>query len=443
MAIALDRLPPQSVEAEQSVLGAMLIEKDAILRASEILDPAAFYRDAHRKIFEAILSLNERSEAVDVVTVTEELRRRNQLEEAGGVAYLTTLANLVPTAANVEFYARIVEEKGVLRRLIQASSEIARRAYEGQEEIEDLLDGAEHLIFNLVQRRQRGYVALKEVLVETYERLAGLFAQQGQITGLPTGFKDFDRLTSGLHPSELLIIAARPAQGKTAFCLNIACNVALHQKVGVGIFSLEMSREQLAMRMLSAEANIDGQRLRSGDLKDREWNKLNEAFARLNEAPILIDDTPNIHLMDLRAKARRMKSEHQVGLIIVDYLQLINHSRSRIENRQQEISEISRSLKSLARELQVPVIALSQLSRAVEQRQDKRPMLSDLRESGSLEQDADLVAFIYHNPENGPDSKVVEIIIAKHRQGPTGSIHLCFLKETGVFGSLDKRFQPA
>ncbi len=442
MAIALDRVPPQSVEAEQSVLGSMLIEKDAILRATEILDPGAFYRDAHRKIFEAILSLHERSEAVDIVTVTEELRRRNQLEEVGGVGYLTTLANLVPTAANVEFYARIVEEKGVLRRLIQASSEIARRAYEGQDEIEDLLDGAEHLIFNLVQRRQRGCVPLKDVLAETFERLADLYARQGQVTGIPTGFEDLDNLTSGLHPSELVIIAARPAQGKTAFCLNIACNVALTQRIGVGIFSLEMSREQLAMRMLSTEAKINGQRLRSRNLTDQEWNKVTRTFANLNDAPIFIDDTPNIPLMELRAKARRMKAEHGIGLIIVDYLQLIHHSRSRAENRQQEISEISRSLKSLARELQVPVIALSQLSRAVEQRQDKRPMLSDLRESGSLEQDADLVAFIYHNPENGPDNNVVELIVAKHRNGPIGSVFFCFLKEIGVFGRLDRRFQP-
>ncbi len=439
MDLPVERVPPQSLEAEQAVLGSMLIEREAIYRAAEILEPAAFYRDAHRLIFEAIIALTERSEAVDVVTVSEELRRRNQLETVGGVGYLTTLANLVPTTANVEHYARIVADKAVLRRLINTASEIARRAFEGQEDVDELLDGAERLIFRIAQGyRFRGYVPLKDVLVETYDRLEQLYTHKGQLTGLPTGFSDLDRLTSGLHPSELFIVAARPAQGKTAFCLNIACHVAVRRKVPVGVFSLEMSRDTLALRMLAAEARVDGQRLRSGEMSDEEWKRLIRAFGRLSEAPILIDDTPNIPLLELRGKARRMKAEHNVGLLIIDYLQLIQ-GRARSENRQQEISEISRSLKALARELQIPVIALSQLSRAVEQRQDKRPMLSDLRESGSLEQDADLVAFIYHNPDNGADN-VVELILAKHRNGPTGSIKLCFLKEIGLFGSLDKRF---
>lgn len=442
MALPIDRLPPQNIEAEQSVLGSMLIEREAIVRVVEFLDEDAFYRDVHRKIFEAMLYLFEHSEAVDIVTVTEELRRRGHLDEAGGIAYLTSLANQVPTAANVEYYARIVEAKGALRRLIQASGEVARQAFEGQDDLEEILDRAENLIFAVAQRRRlRGYVPLRQVLVETYERLEHLYANQGQITGVPTGFRDLDRITSGLHPSDLLILAARPAQGKTALCLNIACNAAVRKKIGVGIFSLEMSREQVAMRMLCAEAKVDGHRLRNGTLTDDEWSRLTRVLARLSEAPILIDDTPNITLMEIRAKARRMKTEQGIGLLIVDYLQLI-HGRHRTENRQQEISEISRSLKALAREIQVPIIALSQLSRAVEQRQDKRPMLSDLRESGSLEQDADLVAFIYHNPE-AQEQNVIELIIAKHRNGPTGSVNLLFLKESGVFGSLEKRFQQA
>lgn len=443
MTVPIDRLPPQNIEAEQAVLGAMLIERDAILRALEFLNGEDFYRELHGKIFDAAVSLFEHSEAVDIVTVTEELRRRGHLDEVGGIPYLTSLANLVPTAANVEHYARIVETKAALRRLIQASGEVARQAYDGQEDVDDVLDRAENLIFAVAQRRRlRGYVPLRQVLMETYERLEDLYAHQGQITGVPTGFNDLDKLTSGFSPSDLIILAARPAQGKTALCLNIACNVALRKKIGVGIFSLEMSREQVAMRMLCAEAKLDGHRLRNVTLTDDEWGRLTRALARLSEAPILVDDTPNISVMELRAKARRMKTEHGIGLLVVDYLQLI-HGRNRAENRQQEISEISRSLKALAREIQVPVIALSQLSRAVEQRQDKRPMLSDLRESGSLEQDADLVAFIYHNPEAGAETNVIELIIAKHRNGPIGSINLLFLKESGVFGSLEKRFQPA
>lgn len=441
MVMPIDRLPPQSLEAEQSVLGSMLIEKDAILRATDILEPASFYRDAHRKIFEAIVRLSERSEAVDIITVTEELRRRGELEDVGGIATITSLANMVPTAANVDHYARIVEEKAVLRRLIEAASEIARRAYAGEEEVDELLDRAEHMIFAVAQRRRvRGYVPLREVLIDTYEHIGYLYANKGSITGIPTGFTELDEMTSGLHPSELIIVAARPSQGKTALCLNIACHAAVRKKVPVAIFSLEMSRGQLAQRMLCAEAHVNGHRLRTGLLTDDDWSRLARALGRLSDAPIFIDDTPNIPLMELRAKARRMKAEHDIGLVIIDYLQLMQ-GRGRPESRQQEISEVSRSLKSLARELQVPVLALSQLSRAVEQRQDKRPLLSDLRESGSIEQDADLVAFIYHNPE-GQDPNVVELIVAKQRNGPTGSVQLVFLKDVGKFVNLEKRLQP-
>lgn len=441
MAMPIDKLPPQNLEAEQSVLGAMLIERDAILRAMDILEPDCFYRDAHRKIFEAIVSLMERSEAVDIITVTEELRRRGTLEDVGGVAALSHLANVVPTAANVEYYARIVEEKAVLRKLIHAASEIARQVYQGEDDVDDIMDKAENLIFNVAQRRRvRSYVALRDVLIDAYEQIESLYANKGQITGVPTGFIEFDDMTSGLHESELIIIAARPSQGKTALCLNIACHAAVRRKVPTAIFSLEMSREQLAQRMLCAEAGVNGHRLRTGTLTEDDWKRLSRALGWLSQAPMFIDDTPNISLMELRAKARRMKAEHDIGLIIVDYLQLM-HTRGRAESRQQEISEISRSLKALARELQVPVLALSQLSRAVEQRQDKRPQLSDLRESGSIEQDADVVGFIYHNPE--AEDNVIELIVAKQRNGPTGSVPLVFLKDIGKFVNLERRLQPA
>lgn len=443
MSLLLERVPPQSVEAEMSVLGSMLIEREALLRAVELLTPESFYREAHRRIFDAMCALSERGEAVDLITVTEELRRRGDLEDVGGVAYLTSLANAVPTAANVEYYARIVEEKALLRRLIAAASEIARQAYDAQDEADQILDRAENIIFEVAQRRRvQGYTPLKEVLIAAYEHIERLLATRGKITGVPTGFADLDALTSGLHPSELVILAARPSQGKTAFCLNVACHAAVRHGIGVGIFSLEMSKEQLGLRMLCSEAHINSQRLRTGSLAEDDWPRLSRALSRLAEAPVFIDDTANISLLELRAKARRLKAEHNVGLIIVDYLQLIQ-ARSRPENRQQEVSEISRSLKALARELEVPILALSQLSRAVEQRQDKRPVLSDLRESGSLEQDADVVAFLYHGPDGGqgPENNVVELIVAKQRNGPTGSIQLVFLKEVGKFVNLEKRLQ--
>lgn len=433
MALPIDKVPPQNLDAEQSVLGSMLIEKEAIVRVMEIIEGESFYRDAHRKIFDAIASLLDQGEAVDIITVTEELRRCGEIENVGGVSYVTSLANAVPTAANVEHYARIVEEKGVMRRLLQAASEISRRVYEGQEEVEDLLDQAEHMIFDIAQRRRvRGYIPLRDVLVETYERLELIYSKKGNVTGLPTGFSDLDDITSGLHPSELVILAARPSQGKTALSLNVACSTAMKRKIPVAIFSLEMSRDQLAQRMLCAVAGVNGHRLRTGLLGDEDWTSLARALGWLSEAPILIDDTPSITVMELRGRARRMKVEHNIGLIIVDYLQLM-HTRSRAENRQQEISEVSRSLKALARELQVPVLALSQLSRAVEQRQDRRPQLSDLRESGAIEQDADVVIFIYQSPEQAGDN-LIELVIAKQRNGPIGSVRLRFMKDTGKFG---------
>ncbi|EKP94791.1 replicative DNA helicase [Thermaerobacter subterraneus] len=430
-----DRVPPQNVEAEQSVLGAILIDREALARVLEILEPSHFYREAHQRIFEVATELFERGEAVDTITLSEALRQRGWLERVGGLTYLTSLANAVPTAANAEHYARIVEEKALLRRLVAAATDIARRAYEGQDPAEEQLDAAEQAIFAIAQdRRRQGYAAIRDVLVDTFEHIERLYLHQGETIGVPTGFRDLDSMLAGLHPSELIILAARPSQGKTTLALNMVAHAAAHG-YPVGVFSLEMSRDQLAMRLLAAEARLNQQRLRTGMLAEDDWPRLTDAIGRLSELPVFIDDTPNLSIMEVRARARRMKAEHDIGLLVLDYLQLM-HTRGRAESRQQEISEISRSLKALARELKVPVLALSQLSRAVEQRQDRRPQLSDLRESGAIEQDADVVLFIYHNPEDAAEN-VVEIIVAKQRNGPTGSVKLYFLKEFGRFGNLD------
>lgn len=440
MALALDRLPPQNLEAEQAVLGAMLIEREAALKALEILEPEAFYREAHRHIFEVVAHLVDRNEPVDVVTVAEELRRRGVLEECGGAPYVTGLANAVPTAANVEYYARLVEDRAILRRIITVTREIAQRAYEAAQPAEELLDEAEQQIFSISRRiKVRTFTSLKEILYRTYEHLETLYAHRDRVIGVPTGLMDLDELTAGLQPSDLIILAARPAQGKTALALHIAAHCALKRKIPVALFSLEMSGEQVAMRLISHESRIDGQKLRTGLLDEEDWLKITRAIARLSEAPVFIDDTPNIGILELRAKARRLKADQNIGLLIVDYLQLMQ-ARNRGESRQQEISEISRSLKALARELRVPVLALSQLSRAVEQRQDRRPQLSDLRESGAIEQDADVVAFIYQNPEmQERNPNVVEIILAKQRNGPTGSVQVLFSRGTGRFENLERR----
>lgn len=434
----IDKVPPQNLEAEQSVLGSMLIDREAIIKVADTLRPEDFYRDAHRVIYEAIIDLFEKSEAVDIVTLCDALQQRGKLEEVGGASYVASLANIVPTAANCEHYARIVEEKSLLRQLIDAATRIVARGYEAAEEVEELLDEAERLIFNISQRRSgQGYIPIKQVLVETFERIEYLYSRKGSVTGVPTGFTDLDNLTSGLHPSDLVVLAARPSQGKTTMSLCIARHAAVQHGIPVALFSLEMSRDQLAQRMLCAEAGVNSQRLRTGYLADEDWPRLSHALGRLSEAPIFIDDTPNISVLELRARARRMKAEHDLGLLVVDYLQLMR-TRGRLENRQQEISEISRSLKALARELKIPVLALSQLSRAVEQRQDQRPVLSDLRESGAIEQDADVVIFIYFNPK-AENKNLAEVIVAKQRNGPTDSIHLLFLKEYGRFANLDRR----
>ncbi|HOB30739.1 MAG TPA: replicative DNA helicase [Bacillota bacterium] len=435
-----ERVPPQNLEAEQAVIGSMLIEANAVVSALEILRPEDFYKESHRIIFKQIAEMADRLEAVDVVTVAENLRNAGYLDKIGGTAELARLANFVPTAANVEYYAKIVAEKAILRRLIAASTEIAATAYDSQYEVDEILDKAEETIFQISQRRAtQGYVHLKDVLVETMEKLEYLASHKGNVVGLSSGFSDLDYLTSGFQPSDLIILAARPAVGKTSLGLNIARNVAIREDCPVAIFSLEMSREQVAQRLLCSEAAINSQKLRSGFLTDDEWRRLSIALGRLSEAKIFIDDTPGISVMEVRAKARRIKAEHGLGLVVVDYLQLMRTRKQ--ENRQQEISEISRSLKGLARELDVPIIAMSQLSRAVEQRQDRRPVLSDLRESGAIEQDADVVIFLYTEPEL-EQNNAIELNVAKQRNGPTGSLKLFFSREICRFGDLDVIHAP-
>ena len=446
-----ERVPPQNIEAEQSVLGAMLIDKEAIAKATEILSAEDFYREAHRVIFSAMLENYNKNEAVDMITVTDILRRDNKLEDVGGIAYITSLANVVLTAANVKYHAEIVAEKSVLRQLVKVSTEIAAMGYEANDEVGVLLDTAESRILEISNRKKRAdFTPISAVLMDSVQNIEKLLNNKGGLTGIPTGFNDLDKLTSGLHPSDFIILAARPSMGKTALALNIVQNVALraHKRVGgdprsVAFFSLEMSKEQLVNRMLCAEANIDSQRLRIGEMKEDDWTHLWDACDVMSKAKIYIDDTAGITVMDMRSRARRLKAEHGLDLIVVDYLQLMQGSgkRNTSGDRQQEVSEISRSLKALARELDVPVLALSQLSRGVEARQVKRPMLSDLRESGSLEQDADIVAFLYredyYNPET--ENKHTELIIAKHRNGPVDTVNLFFHKQFTKFVGFTKR----
>ncbi len=440
----LDRIPPQNLEAEQAVLGAMLIEREAISKVAELLRPEDCYREAHRLIYNAMLELFNKNDAVDMVTVIEFLRKEDKLEAAGGIAYVTSLANSVPTAANVLYHARIVEEKALLRQLINAATNIAGMGYEGSEEVTNILDSAEKMILSVSSRKMGGeFTPIKSIIFDAFNKIEQLYASKGSITGLSTGFKDLDKLTSGLQPSDLILIAARPSMGKTAFVLNIAQHIGIAEKKAVAFFSLEMSKEQLVQRMLCAESAIDSQRLRIGELEAKDWTKLVSGADRLSAAPIFIDDTAGITVMEMRSKARRLKIEHNLSLIIIDYLQLMQGSSKGkgSENRQQEISEISRSLKALAREINVPVIALSQLSRSVESRQVKKPMLSDLRESGSLEQDADIVAFLYRDDYYNPDSdkkNITEVIIAKHRNGPVDTVQLFFHKQFTKFSDLSK-----
>lgn len=432
----LDRLPPQNIEAEQAVLGAILLEKDTLIKVTELLFPDDFYRSAHQKIYGAMIDISNDGEPVDLITLTAKLQTKNMLEEVGGVSYLTDLANSVPTAANAEYYAKIIEEKSILRKLIKAATEIASTGYSAAEEINQIIGNAEKRIFEISQKRSSdGFIPIKDVLMESFERIEFLHHKKGGMTGIPSGFTDLDKMTSGFQKSDLIIIAARPSVGKTAFALNVAQNVAARAKETVAIFSLEMSAQQLVQRMLASEGNIDGHKLRTGMLEEQDWQKLTMAMSTLSDAPIYIDDTPGINIYEIRSKARRLKAEKGLGLILIDYLQLI-HGKGKSDNRQQEISEISRLLKGIARELEVPVIALSQLSRAVEQRQDKRPMLSDIRESGSIEQDADIVAFLYRDDYYNAETEkqnIIEIIIGKQRNGPVGKVELVFLKNFNKF----------
>lgn len=442
---AIDRIPPHNIEAEQSVLGAMLLDKEAVASATEVLHKDDFYAEAHKELFDAMVSLYEMGQPVDLVTVTEQLRKRNTLEAIGGLNYVTMLSTAVPTTANVDYYIRIVEEKAILRRLIQACSLITKDSYEAAKSVEDIVDEAEKSIFDISQKRHHsGFVPISQALMEAFDHIEELYKNKGHITGVPTGFVDLDYKTAGLQPSDLILIAARPSMGKTAFALNIAQYAAVKAKVPTAIFSLEMSKEQLVNRLLCAEANVDSHKLRTGNLDDEDWPRLAAALAPLSEAPLYIDDTPAISALELRSKARRLKIEKGLGLIVIDYLQLMQ-GRQNAESRQQEISEISRSLKALARELNVPVVALSQLSRAPEIRADHRPILSDLRESGAMEQDADVVAFLYRDEYYNPDTdkkNIAEVIIAKQRNGPTGVVELVWLGQFTKFANLERQRMP-
>ncbi len=438
---AIGRIPPQNVEAEQSVIGSMLLDKDAIPNIAEILKSEDFYREDHREIYDVIMDLFDKGEAIDLITVSDQLKQRGTLESVGGLEYLTNVATSVPTTANSRHYAKIVEEKSLLRKLIRASSEILDMGYEASEEAAVVLDRAEKSIFDILQKRStQGFIPIKDALLDTYNRLEELYNSKSFITGVPSGFTDLDHKTAGFQGSDLVLIAARPAMGKTAFALNIAQYAAVVKKVPVAIFSLEMSKEQLVSRLLCSEAMVDSQKIRTGRLDDEDWQKLARATGPLSEAPVFIDDTPGASVMEIRAKCRRLKLEKGLGLVVIDYLQLMQ-GRGKTENRQQEISEISRSLKILAKEINVPVIALSQLSRAPEQRTDHRPIMSDLRESGAIEQDADIVMFLYRDDYYNEDSEkknVAEVIVSKHRNGSTGTIELRWFGEYTKFCNLKR-----
>ncbi|GEP18840.1 replicative DNA helicase [Pediococcus argentinicus] len=447
-----NQTPPQNQEAEKAVLGAIFLSTDAIVDAMEFITADDFYRHAHQVIFQVMVDLNDADEAIDVVTVNNALTERNQIEDVGGISYIAELAASVPTAANVAYYAKIVQEKSILRRLINTATKIVTSGYNQDGSVSELLDDAERQIMEVSENRNKaGFKVISEVLTTTMEEIDKRYQNDDDITGLPTGFRELDKITTGLHEDELIILAARPAVGKTAFALNIAQNVGTKTDKSVAIFSLEMGAEQLVNRMLCAEGSIDANHLRTGQLSEEEWQNLIVAMGSLAKANIFIDDTPGIKVSAIRAQCRRLaKEQGNLGLIVIDYLQLIEGSGQ--ENRQQEVSAISRQLKKLAKELGVPVIALSQLSRGVEQRQDKRPVMSDIRESGSIEQDADIVAFLYredyyerdnesddqNDPRDEEDANVgpVEVIIEKNRSGARGTVNLLFIKSYNKFSSL-------
>jgi replicative DNA helicase len=442
----LSKVPPQHLEAEEFVLGAILIDNQAMNKVLEVLSPSAWYREAHRKIFQAMIELSEVNEAIDQVTVSECLRRRNELEQIGGAAYLAKLVAQVPTAANVRHHAKIVQEKALLRNLITVATDIVASGYRDSEKVEDLIDQAERSIFEIAERKMRpSFVPVREIVKASFETIERLYEKKERVTGVPTGFTDLDELTSGLQPSDLIIVAGRPSMGKTALALSIAQYAAIEKRETVAIFSLEMSKEQLVLRMLCSEARVDAHKLRSGFLGRTDWPKLTSAAGRLAEAPIYIDDSPAMTVLEMRAKARRLKAERGLGLVIVDYLQLMR-GRGGADNREQEISDISRSLKALAKELAIPVIALSQLSRAVETRGgDKKPQLSDLRESGAIEQDADVVMFIFREEvyrQTEENRGIADILLRKQRNGPTGEIQMAFIDRYTRFENLETAHRP-
>lgn len=438
---SLYKVPPQNLEAEQSILGSILLENNAINSVLEVLTKGDFYNEAHRKIFGVMVELSERNEPVDLITLSNALRNKNMLEMIGGTAYLASLVDNVPSAANVANYARIVKEKAILRGLIGSATEIITSCYETGTDVDQVLDQAEHSIFEISENKVRpSFYPIREIVKDSFRSIEDLYARKELITGVPTGFEKIDDLTSGLQNSDLIIIAGRPSMGKTAFALNIAQFAALEGQTPVAIFSLEMSKEQLAFRLLASEAKVDSQRLRKGFLGETDWPKLTTAAGRLSEAPLFIDDTPAITVLEMKAKSRRLKADTGLGLIVVDYIQLMRSSGFR-DSREQEISEISRSLKALAKELKVPVIALSQLNRKVEDRTNRRPQMADLRESGAIEQDADVIAFIYRDEvynksEDNPEKGIAEIIIGKQRNGPTGTVKLAFLEKFTSFENL-------
>ncbi len=431
-------LPPQNVEAEQAVLGTILLQDKSLLKVIEIIGPDDFYRDAHKIIFRAMLTLFEKHEPHDLITVTGLLNDQNRLEQVGGAAYLASLTDIIPFSGTLVHHAQIIRKKSILRRLIQTTSEVAARCYDAQDDIDTLVDEAEKTIFEIAQAKKgTGFQPMSDIVPRAFDRITKLFDRQEHITGVATGYEELDRMTAGLQPADLIILAGRPSMGKTALAMNMVQHAALIEKIPVAVFSLEMSMEQLALRMLCSIGRIDSQRIRTGRLHDSDWPKLTRATGMLSDAPIFIDDTAGTTVLEMRAKARRLKSEHKLGMIVVDYLQLMQ-GKAGTENRAQEISDISRSLKAMAKELDVPVVALSQLNRSLESRTDKRPQLSDLRESGAIEQDADVIMFIYRDEvynkaEDNPNRGLAEIIVGKQRNGPTGVVKLTFLAEFTTF----------
>lgn len=442
--VKLDKLPPQNIEAEQSILGAILIDNDALPRALEIIDIDDFYRQSHRMIFNAMVELFEKNEPIDLITITDCLKRREEIDAVGGVSYLSSLVNMIPTAANIKYHSKIVRERALLRGLLRSANEIASRVYEDNFEAEELVDYAEKSIFDVSDKRiKASFVTLKEVIKSSFEMIEHLYDKKEVITGIPSGFRDLDDLTTGFQKGDLVVVGGRPSMGKTALALNIAQYVGLEVKEPVAIFSLEMAKEQLAFRMLCSEAMVNSNSIRKGFIKKEDWHKLTSAASNLTGAPIFIDDSSAITVLELRAKARRLKMEHGLSLVIVDYLQLMKGKGS-FERREQEISDISRSLKALAKELNVPVVAVSQLNRSVEQRRPPKPILADLRESGAIEQDADVILFLYRNEIYNKDAKKgeAEVIVAKQRNGPTGIVNLTFISNcTRFLNRTDRGYQ--